>query len=307
MRYYSNLAPVPAAAFQVNNPAGGPASTVQVQSDSAGTYAFTGLSAGTLQLQGQKPGDINDGVSTLDAVYILQAVMGLRTLNAAQRLACDVSGNGSLSNLDAVSVLQYTMGLIGRFSAANQCGSDWAFLPTTQASATVQPIQPQMQPSGCQPGAILFDPLTGEYTGADFSAVLFGDCTGNWQPGTAGVSQSLFSAYAQTAPSDVRLGRGQRRGRRVRVPLYLQAAGEVHGITARIAYDPAQLRPLKITRKSDGGRTLTVTNTRAPGLLTVSVASVDPFPTGPVLWLEFTATQARADARSLRIVRATVE
>jgi hypothetical protein len=37
----------------------------------------------------------------------------------------------------------------------------------------------------CQPGTLTFDPLTQSVSGQDFRAVLFGDCTGNWQPGAS--------------------------------------------------------------------------------------------------------------------------
>jgi hypothetical protein len=32
----------------------------------------------------------------------------------------------------------------------------------------------------CQPGAISCSPLVGNPSGQNFTAILFGDCTGNW-------------------------------------------------------------------------------------------------------------------------------
>src|ERR1041384_7726298 len=58
------------------------AAAAQTQSDANGPYAFNGVSVGSWEMQARKSGDGGDGVSTLDAVYILQALAGLRTFTA---------------------------------------------------------------------------------------------------------------------------------------------------------------------------------------------------------------------------------
>ena len=111
-------------------------------------------------------------------------VAGLRTLDAEQRLACDVTGNGTLSALDATLILQQKVGLISRFPVAQACASDWLFVPMPAAASNQHLIQPQNMAAvnSCQPGAIEFTPLAGQVSNQDFAAVLVGDCTGNWQP-----------------------------------------------------------------------------------------------------------------------------
>src|SRR5207249_2167691 len=122
--------------------------------------------------------DAGEGVSTLDAVYVLQALAGLRTFSSSQRLACDVTGDGTLSALDAVRILQYKVGLISTLPVADTCASDWVFVPAS-AGANAQVVEPAVSSGSCQTGAVEFQPLTGTLTNQDFSAVLFGDCTGN--------------------------------------------------------------------------------------------------------------------------------
>lgn len=69
------------------------------------------------------------GINALDAAWVLQEVVGLRSprFDAFQKLACDVTGNGSVNALDATRILQRVVGAAGRFQAAQLCGSDWAF------------------------------------------------------------------------------------------------------------------------------------------------------------------------------------
>jgi len=132
----------------------------------------------------QKLGGANNGISVLDASYALQSVVGLRTFDARQRLACDVTGNGSVSALDAALILQMKVGLVNRFPIAQACMVDWAFVPVPAAASNQQLVQPGNMPAtdSCRAGAIEFTPLAGQVNSQDFSAVLFGDCTGNWQP-----------------------------------------------------------------------------------------------------------------------------
>ena len=124
------------------------------QTDTTGHYVAT-VPAGSI-LVPTKLDDVRAGISSLDAVWVLQANVGMRTLSPAQVFACDVTGNGALSALDASLILQQNVGLIGQFPVAQAHASDWAFEP---ASATA----------------------TGPGQHQDFTATLYGDCTGNWR------------------------------------------------------------------------------------------------------------------------------
>ena len=179
IRYYSNGSPVSGATVLLRGPL-----TTSTQTDAAGQFAFTSLDGCNFHVEPQKLGGANNGISALDASYSLQWVVALRSLDAQQRLACDVTGNGTVSALDASLILQLKVGLINRFPVAQACMSDWAFLPVPAAAANQQIIQPaNMQAAdSCRGGAIEFTPLAGQLQDQDFSAVLFGDCTGNWQP-----------------------------------------------------------------------------------------------------------------------------
>ena len=176
VRYYGSDRPVSGVTVVLSG-----ATTASTQTDTAGYFAFSGLNGCNYRVEPQKLGDEDGGISALDAAYSLQLVAGLRTFDPDQRLACDVTGNGTVSALDAAKILQRTASLIGRFPVAQACASDWLFVPSPVAAANQNVIPPQnVAGKPCQPGAIEFRPLAGQLADQDFAAVLIGDCTGNW-------------------------------------------------------------------------------------------------------------------------------
>ena len=60
------------------------------------------------------------------------------------------------------------------------CGSDFVFHPTAAPPLAGRMLAQQAVNGVCQPGAIELEPVAGAVDGLDFSAALFGDCTGNW-------------------------------------------------------------------------------------------------------------------------------
>ena len=178
VRYYHNDLPVKGATVQLSG--GTSAST---QTDANGQFTFAGLAGCNYRVQVTKLGDRGVGVSALDAAHVLQVIAMLRTLDPDQRLACDVTGNGSLSTLDATVILQFKVGLVGNFPLAQSCASDWLFVPTPSPVPNQSIIAPlSTTVDGCRPGAIEFQPLAGQAANQDFAAILIGDCTGNWHP-----------------------------------------------------------------------------------------------------------------------------
>ena len=173
--YYNGGATVPDVTVQLTGP--GQMSTT---TDTNGAYAFGDPGGGDWQVAPTKNGGANTGISTLDATYALQAVVGARTFTDYQRLACDVTGDGTVSSLDAARILQLVAGARDHMPAAEMCGSDWIFVPDPLSAPNQRLIAPQMSPM-CQQGAIAYEPLTTPLDSQNFVAILLGDCTGNWQ------------------------------------------------------------------------------------------------------------------------------
>ncbi len=193
IRYHGSGLPVAAATVQLDGSA-----PVAVDSDAAGQFAVTGIGGDTCGIEPRKLGDGGGAINAVDAVAVLQAVVGLTTLDPVQRMACEVSGDGRVSAVDAVLVLQYKVGLISSFPVAQACQSDWAFMPVPAPAPNQQIVVPQPGTTACQPGAIRWMPLADTANSQDFSAVLFGDCSGNWQPS---ITPPAATATPSASPS----------------------------------------------------------------------------------------------------------
>lgn len=264
VRYYSNGEPVAGVTVR-----GGPA--LQATADAAGQYVLANVPANNLVVSASGSGGAGRGISALDASYVLQSIANLRTLTPAQALACDVTGNGMLSTLDASNILQRTVGLLDRFTVATACGSDWAFIPVPQAAPSQTLIQPQVSTGACTPGAIAYGVITGSLAQQDFDAVLFGDCTGNWQPPSAGAA---LRAVARDAT--VRVGKWRRwRGDRVAVPVAIKSFGAATALELQVGYDAARLRLDDAVLVGRTRRALTALNAQA-GTARLALAAATP-------------------------------
>jgi len=173
--YFGTAEAVPGAMVSI---AGG---TVELaQTGDAGGYSGNADTAATVSIVPAKQGGDAAAIGPLDAAYVLQALIGMRQLGEFESLACDVTGDGTVSALDAAHILRYSVGAIGRFAAAERCGSDWIFVPAAAAAANQQRSQPQLAEGKCSPGGIRYSPLGNDAVDQNFTAVLIGDCTGSW-------------------------------------------------------------------------------------------------------------------------------
>ncbi|HSP98246.1 MAG TPA: hypothetical protein VL049_13530 [Candidatus Dormibacteraeota bacterium] len=195
VRYYNGGTPVPDVTVDLIG-----SGQMSTTTDANGAYVFGDPGGGNWQLEPTKLGGGSGGVSTLDAVFALQAVVGLRTFSDYQRLACDVTGDGTVSSLDAARILQLVAGMRTQLPAAEACGSDWVFVPDPAAAPNQLLVMPQMAPV-CQAGAIAYDPLSTPIDGQNFLAILLGDCTGNWQPATPPTATPTITATATRVPN----------------------------------------------------------------------------------------------------------
>ena len=105
--YYTNGSPsVPGVDVVFTGP-----SSLAPKTAANGTYNATNLPQGRWEIEPSKQGSIGNAVSSLDAARVLQVIAGMTSFTALQRLACDVTGDGTLSALDAVRILQLSAGV----------------------------------------------------------------------------------------------------------------------------------------------------------------------------------------------------
>jgi len=300
--YYSGDRPVAGATVQLSGDA-----PQSMATDTAGTFAFE-VADGNWMIQPAKTGELNGAVTALDAVYILQSTVHLRTLTPLQQLACDATGNGSITALDAVRILQLQVGLITRLPVASACDSDWAFVPMPSVSIPgAQLIAPQIAGESCQRGAIAIPSLTTSATGQDFVGVLFGDCTGNWTP-AASPSTTVRAAAASTV-SALRAGHLQRgRGGRLRLPLYVRPGNAFHALDLELAYDAARLHVSGARAADATDDSLVQFNADVPGELRIALAGarLRAGSAAPTLLVDFEPRGPRAASTTVRLRGATL-
>jgi len=272
--------------------------TVMAPTDDLGQFTLASETETTLEFVPRKTGDGGEAVSALDAVHVLQSIVGQRGFGANQTRACDVSGNGRLTSLDAALILQRTVGAITRFPVAERCGSEWCFVP----EPAVVPNQVVTLPDAtqCRPGTIRIDPLVDEAAAQNFSAILFGDCSGNWQP-SADTTTAALSADA--APL-VRIGAARKtRSGRWRVPISVEG-GAFHALDLDLRYDARTAAAPRVLALGAVRQAMLQWHTPVPGRLRVALASVTPVqPDGQVtVVVELSGAGGRPPVRARAVI-----
>jgi len=145
-----------------------------------GDYGATTASQSAVGIEPTKQGEGAGAITPFDAALVLKSLVGMKELDSYERLACDVTGDGTVSALDAAHILKFTSGLLERFAAAEACDSDWVFVPEAAPAEHQHSQAPLLDGISCTPGRIDFDPLAANVEGQDFRAILIGDCSGSW-------------------------------------------------------------------------------------------------------------------------------
>lgn len=136
-----------------------------------GTYKISGVLAGANTVKLSKD-DQAEGITAYDASLILMHASGKSLLSATAQLAADANNNGSVTALDAFEVLNYVAGLSEL--PFNNNLSKWQFTPESHDFADLQINQANV----------------------NFSAILTGDVSGNWQTvSVAGAGDSAFVSF----------------------------------------------------------------------------------------------------------------
>ncbi len=253
-----------------------------------GNYEFPAVPEGSWELAAEKGKDTSASVTALDAAYVLQHIVQLRDLDSAQQLACDVTGDGKLSTLDAAEILKRYVGASPILPVADACASDWLFLPVPAPMSQQLIIAPEIASGACRSGSIRLEELLAEADQQNFNAVLFGDCTGNWE---AAGSAALRVRASGRAPM-VRLGRAIARNGVARVPVYVRSADPFNALDLQVTYDDAHLTPTNTRMHRSTQSSIVSTFSPKPGMLRIAMASGEPIAPrhGVLMVLEFTVT-----------------
>jgi hypothetical protein len=289
LRYYNGDRPVPSATVRLTG-----AQLLTAPSNSTGAYAFSNMSPGTVTVEPRKTGDFGSAVTALDAAHVLQTIAGSRVFTSLQRMACDVTGNGSLSALDATRILQRQVGLLARFASADQCASDWIFDPAPNAALNQRLIHPALSTGACTRGAIALEPMVGAVPEQNFHAMLFGDCTGNWTPPG---SPALRARAPGGHSVELRIPRFTRAGA-VRAPITVYGPRPYSAVDLRLSYDASAVRATGVRALRAATGAMFVANLSRPGEVRIAVAAADPIPAAVALVaVEFDGIPAEGSVR----------
>jgi len=294
MYYSNNNLDVPSVQVDLTGP-----SSQTVRTNTLGDYGASNLPSGVWNVAPEKSGGYGNAISSLDAARVLQVIAGLTTFTPAQTLACDVTGDGTLSALDATKILQFSAGVINQLPVAALCHSDWLFNPvSTQGSL----VQPDVGGGACQTGAIVLNMQTGQATNQNFQGILFGDCTGNWTPSGAALRQVAASGTAVHAAN---LRRAP--GNRWRLPIYVETITPFQAVDVTVTYDANALKLEKVDPAGAASEALLGVSNERTGVVSVSLASGNPIPTGGlVLMIEFSGIGS-VDSPFVRLSSAEVD
>ena len=296
LRYYRGNRPVGAAVVQLDG-----SDTRTTASDTAGQYELTAVPDGAWLLAPRKSGGRGNGVSALDAAYVLQYAAGTRSLDAMQLIACDVTASGMPSALDATRILQFAVGLLPQLPAATACASDWLFVPQPTALGT--PIPPAFSNGVCQPGAISYPQLSGDAASQDFAAALIGDCTGNWQPAAPA------AAVRASAPATFVTRLRPLSGGRLRAALVVRSDAPLQAIEATLAIDPTKLRLLGSHPALAARDAALLSNEPTPGTVALALANPGPIAAGErvAMILEFAPLARDATRSRIAVERLSID
>lgn len=283
---YANSLTTTSVPFTMLNAAGSP--LLSTLTDVNGFYSLSGFGSGTYTITPSKTGQVN-GISNLDASRVAQHIVGLTTLNPTQLIAADTSGNGVVSSLDAAYIAQF----VASIANPGQTGR-WKFVPASRSYPNVQSSQMNQ----------------------DYSAILVGEVTGNWNPAGALGFDLLRVESEPTAEAD-------KTGQPVAVSARLsRAAAEDTTLTFNLSaadvtgkgilayqfdvlYDAAVIEPqaasCDASKTLSGGMTA-ICRMSEPGVLKVMVYGTTPMTgEGTLLKLNFKMIAARGSASGLSI------
>jgi hypothetical protein len=135
-----------------------------------GAYVLPNLPAGSYGVTPTKADQAN-GITAYDAALALRHAVGLSSLSGHAAAAADVTSNGEISAADASLILRRSVDEAGLQYPGS--GALWRFSPESRT----------------------YSNLTASQSGQDFTSVLMGDISGNWN-----VSQVVDASVSENGP-----------------------------------------------------------------------------------------------------------
>jgi hypothetical protein len=181
----------------------------------------------------------------------------LLSLSPLQLVAADVTGDGRASGFDVSYILRFRVGMIDGFPE----GKEWLFLPEKMD----------------------YDSLSSDQLGQDYTALVYGDVSGNWPGGGTPKTAVVQPLLRVGLPREGRLPQGSV----VSIPLVLERADGVLSADVDVVYDSRTLR-LREVQTTAFTLHFLMTYLDRDGILRIAMASDEELSgTGELLHLLF--------------------
>jgi len=216
-------------------------------SAASGQFTVGGAPRGAYTLTPAKSDDVR-GVSAYDASLALQHAANAATLSGAVFTAADVNGSGEITAMDAFYILQKAVDLISvPFPGA---GAVWKFTPASRT----------------------YGDLASNQSGQDFSAILLGDPSGNWN------SRALLRTgeAEQSVPAHLRITTGAANpdGTLDAILWADPAGGQLYSLDMQLAFDTGVLELLSVEPSAPA--LALAANTSVAGQIRLALAGAQP-------------------------------
>ncbi len=273
-RYVSNVTLTAVGATTVTALTGAPGPT-------EGQYMLNVFGPGPYTVTPTKPFAFDSAINSFDAARIIAHVTGTNLLTGNALVAADASGNNIINSFDAAQIARFStnsppFGITGR----------WKFFTVPNVPF----------PIGSTPQSRTYPTVNANITGEDYTGLLIGDVSGNWQ--NTGL-RPAGNGGGPLRPVSVILPRIETKsGSEITVPVAIDSTAD-KGIVSYefvLRYDPVVIQPLanavEITGTASRGLSFEV-NAREPGVLRVAMYGAFPIKSfdanGILLNLRFTA------------------
>jgi len=236
--YWSGDKPIPDAVCTLTGD-----NTLSDTTDENGQYIIAGIPAGSYVLTPVKQNHFN-GITAYDAALVLRHVADIAPLTGYQALAADVNQSGEISSLDASYILQKSVGLIETFP---DTPSMWIFDPTSYT----------------------YPSLLEDQINQDFTAILLGDPTGNWE-----IDGAIMGSIAEDQPVNLTIFADPPDAEgKVTATIYLDPnVNELYGLDLVLTYDHTHAEILSVIKGAIGDNWFFAANTSQPGLIRLGIA-----------------------------------
>jgi hypothetical protein len=252
-----------------------------------GRYALTGFGESPYTMIPSKSGSSNNFINSFDAAKIARHVAAMEFLDTTQRIVADVSGNGQIQSFDAAMVA----GFVVNTPISHGLTGTWIFNPGNRSYAYI----------------------INDISGEDYTALLMGEVSGNWNNnGNGGNGGRSENTGVQEREVDISAPFVSTASHTITVPIKIEN-GKNKGIISYefdLRYDPSVILPSAdpVSLAKTVSRSFSVAfNSSEPGLLKVAVYGTVPVNAdGALINLTFNAVGAERSVSPLTWERVMV-